>query len=62
MKDVARLTPYALLVIGTGGLLVNEFISDWGRVGTLTFAVLNVIGLAILAMMYVKDRDRDKED
>ena len=64
MREVARLTAFILLIIGTIGLLVNEFIFDWGRVGTLVFAVLNFIGLAILAIMYlrVKDRERKKED
>ena len=64
MREVARLTAFILLIIGTIGLLVNEFIFDWGRVGTLVFAVLNFIGLAILAIMYLKveDRERKKED
>ena len=64
MREVAKLTAFILLIIGTIGLLVNEFIFDWGRVGTLVFAVFNVIGLATLAIMYlrVKDRERKKED
>ena len=64
MREVAKLTAFILLIIGTIGLIVNEFIFDWGRVGTLVFAVFNVIGLAILAIMYlrVKDRERKKED
>jgi len=49
MREVAKLTAFILLMIGTIGLLMNEFIFDWGRVTTLTFAALNVIGLAILA-------------
>ena len=49
MREVAKLSAFVLLMIGTIGLLMNEFIFDWGRVTTLTFAALNVIGLAILA-------------
>ena len=64
MREVAKLTAFILLIIGSIGLLVNEFIFEWGRVGTLVFAVFNFIGLAILAIMYLrmKDRERKKED
>ncbi|GAI62583.1 unnamed protein product, partial [marine sediment metagenome] len=34
------------------GLLINEFIFNWGRCPTLTFAIINVVGLAILAFAY----------
>jgi len=47
-SGVARLG----LVIGTLGLLINEFIFDWGTTATLTFAALNAVGLAILAYTY----------
>ena len=64
MREVAKLIAFILLIIGTIGLLVNEFVFDWGRVGTIVFAVFNVVGLAILAKMYlrVKDREKKKED
>jgi len=38
--------------IGTIGLLINEIIFDWGRCATLTFAIINVVGLALLAFTY----------
>jgi uncharacterized membrane protein YuzA (DUF378 family) len=34
--------------IGTIGLLVNEFITEWGSIATLLFASFNVIGLSTL--------------
>ncbi len=49
MREVAKLSAFILLIIGTLGLLINESIFDWGRTATLTFAGLNVVGLAILA-------------
>ena len=49
MKKVASLTPFVLLLIGTIGLLINEFVFDWGRVATLSFAAINIVGLVILA-------------
>ena len=48
-REIAKLTAFILLMIGTIGLLMNELVFDWGRVTTLTFAGLNVLGLAILA-------------
>jgi len=52
MKQVVKLSAFILLVTGTLGLLINEFIFDWGSIATLTFAALNVMGLAILAYTY----------
>ena len=52
MREYALLTAFTLLIIGTIGLLINEFILNWGRCGTLTFAIINVVGLAILAFAY----------
>ena len=52
MKQVVKLSAFILLAIGTLGLLINEFIFDWGTTATLTFAALNVVGLAILAYVY----------
>ena len=42
------LSAFILLIIGTIGLLVNEFISGWGSVATLIFATLNIVGLVML--------------
>ena len=52
MREVARLIAFILLIIGTIGLLVNEFAIDLGRVATLIFAVFNCIGLVTLAITY----------
>jgi len=48
-REVAKLSAFILLIIGTIGLLMNEFIFDWGRAATLIFAAFNFVGLAILA-------------
>jgi hypothetical protein len=50
MREAAKLTAFILLVIGTIGLLVNEFVADWGRGVTITFACLNVLGLVVLTL------------
>ena len=59
MRNVTRLIAFILLIIGTAGLLVNEFAIDWDRVATLIFAVFNCIGLVTLAVTYLgKKGDR----
>ena len=52
MRELAKLCAFILLIIGTLGLLINEFIFDCGHTATLTLASLNVVGLAILAYTY----------
>ena len=52
MREVIKRGAFTLLIIGTLGLLINEFAFDWGRTATLTLAALNVIGLAALAITH----------
>jgi len=52
MREYTLLIAFVLLIVGTIGLLINEFILDWGRCATLTFAIINVVGLASLAFAY----------
>ena len=52
MKEAAKLSGFILIIIGTLGLLINEFIFDWGSTATITFAAVNVVGLAILAFFF----------
>jgi len=51
MRKITKLSAFILLIIGTTGLLINEFVFDWGRVATLSFAAVNIVGLTILALM-----------
>ena len=48
-NNAIKLSAFVLLIIGTIGLLVNEFVAGWGRGVTIAFACLNVLGLAVLA-------------
>jgi hypothetical protein len=50
MKEVIKLSGFILLIIGTLGLIINEFVFDWGRAATITFAAFNIAGLATLAV------------
>jgi hypothetical protein len=57
MVEPAKVIAFLLLIVGTAGLLVNEFVFYWGRVATLVFAVLNVIGLIILGMTGLRRKE-----
>ncbi|MFC1908870.1 hypothetical protein ACFLXD_03280 [Chloroflexota bacterium] len=52
MNKILAPGSFILIIIGTLGLLANEFIFDWGSSATLTFAVFNLVGLAALALSY----------
>ena len=51
MRNITRIISFSLIIIGTLGLLLNEFVVDWGTCATITFDCLNVIGLVILAFI-----------
>ena len=50
MRNTLSVIAFTLLVIGTAGLLLGEFAVDLGRATTLSFAVLNGIGLVLLGL------------
>jgi len=52
VREATRLIAFILLIIGTLGLIINEFIFDWGSTATLTFAAINVVGLVVLAFAF----------
>ena len=52
-RKSAKRSAFILLIIGTVGLLINEFIFDWGRVTTVVFAIFNITGLVILFGMHL---------
>lgn len=57
-RMTGRIGAVALLVVGTLGLLANEFIVDWGRTATLVFAISNAVGLAILWYSLLRGRKK----
>jgi hypothetical protein len=52
VRKVIELSAFVFLLIGTLGLLMNEFVFDWGRPATLIFAAANVMGLLALGFAY----------
>lgn len=59
MKKTIEVMPVVLLVFGTLGLLLNEYVFDWGRTATLSFAAVNVIGLLVLGYtLWMRGKDQ----
>lgn len=50
VPEAARMGAFVLVVVGTVGLLLNEFVFDWGRVATLSFAAASAAGLLFLGL------------
>ena len=59
MGEFIKLSAFILLIIGTLGLLINEFAFDWSRVATMVFAIMNFTGLVTLAATYLRMRNKD---
>ena len=57
MREATRLIAFILLIIGTFGLVINEFIFDWGSSATLTFAAINIVGFVVLAFAFWVTRE-----
>ena len=61
MKNILTWVTPILLLIGTAGLLLNEFFLDWGRTATIIFALFNIIGIALLVsinMQYQRSNEK----
>jgi hypothetical protein len=54
LREAVKVGAFVLLIIGTLGLLLNEFVFDWGRTATLSFAVTNAIGLLALGVTHLR--------
>ena len=56
MKEALKLTGFILVTAGTVGLLLEDFLLHCGSIGcldiTLIFAIVNALGLAILAVSF----------
>lgn len=50
MKTTVMLLAFVLLAVGLAGLLLNEFVFQWGTGATITFAAVEVLGFALLAL------------
>ena len=57
MRNFIKISGFALVIIGTAGLLLNEFAWEHSSSLTVTFAALNVIGLVDLAFAHFGMKD-----
>jgi hypothetical protein len=61
MKNLLAWIIPTLLLVGTAGLLLNEFYLDWGRTATLSFALFNIIGIALLISISLQKRGQNEK-
>jgi hypothetical protein len=52
LRDFVKLSGFVLIVIGTTGLLLNEFAWESSSTRTIIFAVVNFVGLVELAFAH----------
>ena len=48
MKNFIKITAFTLIIVGTAGLLLNEFVWEHSSTRTIVFAVVNFVGLVSL--------------
>ena len=58
MRNFLKITAFALIMIGTAGLLLNEFVWEHSSTRTIIFAVVDFVGLVNLAFAHFGMRDR----
>ena len=58
MRNIIIIIGSILIVIGTAGLLLNEFAWEQSSTRTIIFAVVNFVGLVSLALGHFGIRDR----
>jgi len=52
MRELVKISGFALIIVGTVGLLLNEFVLDASSSCTIIFAVANFVGLVNLAFAH----------
>ena len=56
LMKILEIIPFILILVGSIGLLLNEFIFQAGTAVVLVFAFLNLIGLAWLLVSYSRGK------
>jgi O-antigen ligase len=59
MKSFIKITASILIIVGTAGLLLNEFLWEHSSTRTIIFAVVNFVGLVNLAFAHFGMRDKE---
>jgi len=58
MRDFIKITAFILIIIGTLGLLLNEFVWEQSSSRTIIFAVVDFVGLVNLAFAHFGMREK----
>ena len=60
MRNFIKITGFILIIIGTAGLLLSEFVWEHSSTRTIIFAVVNFVGLVNLAFTHFGMRESSK--
>jgi len=52
MRNFLKIAGFVLIIVGTAGLLLNEFVWDTSSSRTITFAIVDFVGLVNLAFAH----------
>ena len=52
MREASKLAGFCLVAVGFIGLLLTDFVFNWGRAVTITFAAINAVGLITLGIAH----------
>ena len=52
MREASKLVGFSLVTVGFIGLVLTDFVFNWGRAVTITFAAINAVGLITLAIAH----------
>jgi len=52
MREAAKLVGFSLVTIGFIGLVLTDFVFNWGRAVTITFAAIDAVGLITLGIAH----------
>jgi len=58
LREFIKISGFALIAIGTLGLLLNEFILDTSSSRTIIFAIVDFVGLVNLAFAHLGMRGK----
>ena len=52
LRNFLKIAGFVLIVVGTAGLLLNEFVWDYSSTRTVIFGVVDLVGLVDLAFAH----------
>ena len=52
LRSFIKISAFVLIIIGTAGLLLNEFVFEYSSTRAIIFAVVNFVGLVNLAFAF----------